>query len=131
VGLLQIKERFQQLQTRTEADVTNMEVRHRQLQEMEKTIIEFEESRTSALAGECFKSRKHANYKCRPNGPAVTAYEYLLCRYEQNHHLDNKGVFRRGQDSTTSAEALSARNKLETVLANIFGDMPDQKNLPQ
>jgi hypothetical protein len=64
--------------------------------------------RVATLASECFFEKPNPQYKCTPNGPSVSASDYLLCRFEQSLSLGPSGTVQRNASSQKLATATLA-----------------------
>jgi hypothetical protein len=76
------------------------------------------QQRTMALTSQCFQNTPNAAYQCSPNGPPVSAEQYVLCRVYQNQFLNSKGQV--VNSSTTQNAGTAAQQGLQAVLNNIF-----------
>jgi len=61
--------------------------------------------------------------------PATNAKDYLLCRFEQESHRDSSGHLTRNNGAVDQAAA-NQRSQLEALMNQIFGDTPNNPNLP-
>jgi hypothetical protein len=86
------------------------------------------ESRTAALASDCFNKQVQPNFTCVPNGPPVSAHDYVICRYQQNQVLGVGGVIE--QDANTASKAASNAQGLGALLDTITNSAPTNASVP-
>lgn len=75
----------------------------------------------AVLAVRCFRETPQPQFRCTPNGPPVSAYEYVLCRSQQSSRVGASGVVDRSQSSEARSGARTAG--LQAVLDAMLGDI--------
>jgi hypothetical protein len=128
LGIRQMAEQTQALIAAMPAEIEQVRGQQQVIEDKRKILTEQIQSRTMALAGECFTTRKDPTYRCVRNGPTVSAKEYVLCRYQQNQMLTDSG--QQLTDKTSQKMAEGARQGLEALLDQIFGDSPKATKQP-
>ncbi|HAR42547.1 MAG TPA: hypothetical protein DCS07_07940 [Bdellovibrionales bacterium] len=128
-GLLRMRDELQPMVTAMESEIKAIKDSHKSSEIQRKAFEEDIQRKIMAMTNECFSARKKSNFHCVPNGPAVTAREYVLCRYEQNQRLGAGGVVETSSIRTKQAE--SKRAELENVLNQILGDSPTESKTPK
>lgn len=128
-GLLRIQQQVRQAIAAMPTEVQQVEEQFKQIEQQRKSLQEATETRTVALAKECFNTRPNSKFRCTNGSKPTSAREYLLCRYQQNKRL--------GTDGKTIEKGKIAKDKatretqaLETLLAKILGDAPTQAKIP-
>jgi len=93
------------------------------------TITQNVQYRTMSLIGNCFKNQpvNGQGYNCVPNGPNVSAEQFLECRYEQYAHVQNGTYDIR---SSTNQQAQSAQTNLDAIFQQMFSNTPMSWTLP-
>jgi hypothetical protein len=93
------------------------------------TITQNVQYRTMSLIGNCFKNQpvNGQGYNCVPNGPNVSAEQFLECRYEQYAHVQNGTYDIR---SSTNQQAQSAQTNLDAIFQQMFNNTPMSWTLP-
>lgn len=90
---------------------------------------QFEEGvqvRKIELTNECFSAKTNSSYRCTPNGPPVSAKEYVLCRFEQNQLVGANGVVE--ENNLITQQAASRRAALQSILDGIESDSAKAPN---
>ena len=106
------------------------------LEQQEKSLEEAIITRKMGLVRQCFENRKFSKkHRCSPNGPPVSAKEYLSCRYQQNAYLgsDGKTVKRGGTGrgkSFVQQQAERDASQLASLLDQILNEMPATPEIP-
>jgi hypothetical protein len=77
------------------------------------------QQRTMALTTQCFQDTPEPNYQCVPNGPPVSAEQYVLCRVNQQQQVTNGYVI---NSSSAQAAGNAQQEGLQAVLTNIFNE---------
>ena len=75
---------------------------------------------TMSMTAQCFENTPNTNYHCTPNGPAMSAQAYVLCRVQQQAMVTSNGTI--NNNSITSQEASGVSSNLQTLLTNIFAN---------
>ena len=75
----------------------------------------------AGLAVACFRDSPRPSFRCSQNGPPVSAFDYLMCRFEQSSLIDGSGSVARDQNAIARSRAGAAnlRNVLESMLDDI------------
>ncbi len=93
------------------------------------SLLEQSEMRRASVTAECFRTQVQSSYQCVPNGPPVSAYDYVLCRYEQNQYLSSNGQ-QVEYDASTKAQATAKTAGLKNILDTIFTNAPAAYKVP-
>lgn len=83
--------------------------------------------RAAALTVECFKTRVEASFQCVRDGPPVTPYDFVLCRYLQSLLVDSNGLV-----DSTSAQRQRAEgqvNRLRFFLDRMLLEFADRGDI--
>ena len=128
-GLLLIDKEMGAVVDAMKDEIKGIKESHRSVDIQKKAFEEDVARKTMAMTNVCFSTRKKSNYHCVPNGPSVTAREYVLCRFEQNQRLGHGGVVEVSSIRVKQAE--SKRAELENILDQILGDSPSQTKNPK
>lgn len=128
-GMISLQDEMQKaVEEDLPSKVTSFELALKKIENDKKNLEQTVFSQKMGLVSQCFNQSSSAGisagtpFRCTPNGPSVSAREYVLCRYEQNRTLGNRGVIE--QDPLLAAQAKSERNALEDLLNTIFNDAP-------
>ena len=78
------------------------------------------DQRVAALAVSCFRDQPRPAFRCSANGPPVSAFEYLICRFEQAA-TGGSGTVERSRASDARAKSGSAN--LSSVLTAMLDDI--------
>jgi hypothetical protein len=92
------------------------------------SLQSFVQTRTAGLMMSCFNSRPVSNYQCVPNGPPVSAAEYLQCRYQQSHSVGSNGVL--DQNKLVTGQAQAGSQGLAALIGQITGDAASDADVP-
>jgi hypothetical protein len=127
-GMLQMRENIKGLVAGIPKEVAMIKERQKKAADDRKALQEQAQVRTMALTNDCFKKRTKPSFQCEKNGAPVSAYEYVLCRYQQNEQVSKKGAVE--TDSLTKSRAEANAKGLAAVLDGIFNDSPKNPNMP-
>jgi hypothetical protein len=127
-GLLALRSQTQAMVNQMPADVQTIRTADQQVVQEQKALDEQIQLRDMSLTMNCFNSRPVDSYQCVPNGPPVSAKDYLICRFQQNQTVGANGVVER--NSTLNSEANSKAQGLSTLLTQIAGDASTQSQIP-
>ncbi len=119
-GLLQMQKETQDELARMPQELLQMQNAYKDSQQQQKTLNSFIQSRTSGLMMDCFAKRPVANFRCIPNGPTVSASEYVACRYKQSQSVGRNGLIEQNNLITGKAEA--GANALSSLLEQMSTD---------
>jgi hypothetical protein len=128
VGLLRLKEQTQQMIAAMPTEIQGIKEEQKLAAEQRRAFEEQVQTRTMALTAECFKTRGESTYRCTRNGPPVSAYEYVQCRYEQERQVGEDRVVERSKKAQNRAKADAAG--LKSVLDSMLGDAPQSAKIP-
>jgi len=125
-GLLKLQEQTLAMTAAMPAEVQKVKEAHEEIKRARKGLEEQAQKRTMTLASQCLNERPEATYQCVPNGPPVSAKEYVLCRFEQNQYIGKDGRLERPDlaSESTKAKAKGQRAALESLLNNMMGEAP-------
>jgi|GEM_PF-4348225 len=99
----------------------------KQITERKRFFKEQVASAKMARAVECFsKDQKMGSFKCSPNGPLVSALDYILCRYQQEQGVGARGMVSTNKDIL--AQAKSKRDELDNFLKRMLQTAPKTPN---
>ncbi len=124
-GLIDMKARTEALIAAMPTEIDGVKKLQDEAKQQRKALEEQVQFRIAGLTGECFKNRPSPSYLCDVNGAPVSAYDHVLCRYEQNMTLDQNG--RIDRDDRTARRAHQSRLGLQSLLDQILGDIPSSK----
>lgn len=129
-GLLKLQSDMKILTEQTlPQQITNAQNMAQSFANTGNTITQNIQYRTMSLIGNCFKNQpvNGAGYNCVPNGPNVSAEQFLECRYQQYSHVQN-GVY--DIRSSTDQTANSNQANLDAIFTQMFQDSPLSWVLP-
>lgn len=120
-GLLQLKQETEKLvNEQMPQQIQAAREKYKDIENARKGLEEQIVNRRMQLTNDCFSERSSPSFKCTPNGAPVSIREYILCRFEQNQQLGEKGQIERNQ--ILADQAASRKRALESVLNGILGD---------
>ncbi|MEK6705499.1 MAG: hypothetical protein AABZ06_06900 [Bdellovibrionota bacterium] len=125
-GLLRIRENTKAMIAQMPLQIQGVKQMYKDIELQKKALDEQAKSRTMALTGDCFNTPK--SYRCAPNGPPVSAREYILCRYEDN--LLALGNVRQKGNTIFEAKAKANAQALSNLLDRIFASAPKNLMMP-
>ena len=129
-GLLQIAASMKQLtETTLPQAIASAQNTAQSFSNTGNTITQNIQYRTMSLIGNCFKNQpvNGQGYNCVPNGPNVSAMQFLECRYQQYSHVQN-GTYNTTNSSNQSAQ--SAQTNLDAIFQQMFSNTPMSWQLP-
>jgi hypothetical protein len=131
-GLLDIRKRLQDGITATVPDaIQQLKNKMTQTDTAKAAFEEQVENRKMVLTNKCFDSPRQQSWKCTPDGPMVSAREYVLCRFEQNNNgLDTKSGNKNRSNEVAQINAANKKNSLESILGQIFSQTPQKTQVP-
>jgi len=91
----------------------------------------------AAHAQQCFKEKVVSSYQCTTAVDAApelkgakTAYDAMLCQYEQQLQvISGKGGVQKSTSASNKGNAANAKSQLQSVLDGLLGKMPTQTGL--
>lgn len=127
-GLMRIQEAMKKEVDEMPQQVAQAQVSLKEIQDDKKNLEQTILNQKMGLVSECFNQNSSTSmttkttFRCEPNGPPVSAREYVLCRYEQNQQLGKNGVIE--LDPLVIEQAKAGRRALENLLDTLFNDAP-------
>lgn len=128
-GLVQIQAEMKAAYDRMSAELAEVTELQKNAVLQRASVLEQSESLRATLTNDCFKNMTQPGYLCDPNGAPVTAYQYVLCRFEQNAQLNSKGTAFE-YDAGTRKRAQSRAQGLQNLLDQIFSNAPSGFRVP-
>ncbi len=119
-GLLQMQKETQDELAKIPQELLQLQNAYKDSQQQQKTLNSFIQSRTSGLMMDCFANRPVANFRCKPNGPIVSASEYVACRYEQSQSVGSNGLIE--QNNLIQGKAQAGGQALRSLLDQMATD---------
>jgi hypothetical protein len=128
-GLIALKQATQAMFAAMPAEIQGIkDAQHAQAVQAEQ-LEEEANQRKMSLASECFNTTSRSTFRCTPDGPAVSAKDYVICRYGQNAQLGANGKIE--SNSNVTARAQGGQANLSGLLDQMAGDSPsDTKVIP-
>lgn len=124
-GLIQLQAEIQKGLDVLPTQVSQMTAQVDMLEKREQAYTESIGVRRMALAKQCFVAKSDTRFKCTKKDKPTSAYEYILCRFEQNAQLTKDGrVIRKG--AVAKEDAQVARDKLASLLQQMLAELPDK-----
>lgn len=127
-GLITIQEKMKNTVDGMPQLVAQAQISLKEIQDDKKNLEQTVLNQKMGLVSECFNQSSSASvtakttFRCEPNGPPVSARDYVLCRYQQNQQLGKNGVIE--QDPLIIEQAKAGRKALENLLDTLFNDAP-------
>ncbi len=119
-GVRQLAAETKEMINRMNADIQAAKEKFTAIDQEKAREEELTVNRTMELTNACFSAKSNSSFRCEPNGPPVSARDYVLCRFEQNQRLGEKGAIE--QNASVAAEARAKRAALENLLNSVLGD---------
>lgn len=123
-GLLQNRIRMEELLNQIPQDMQQYKTAVEDLARKKRTFRQLEREEVAKKARECFATSQNQNFRCTANGPALTAKEYLLCRFEQEAQRQDDGNVKkrdRSVEERARSSSFRARQRLASLLDRILG----------
>lgn len=120
----------QLVNTQMPQDLLNIQNLNTNIKNAQTTNAQVAQAQVMAQTMNCFKTRPVSTFTCVPNGPPVSAYDALICRFRQNaSHLGANNTYEQSSLLQTQGQGQTA--SLTTTLTNMFNDAPNTTNLPK
>lgn len=77
--------------------------------------------RLAALAVSCFRDEPRPTFRCQQNGPPVSAFDYVICRFQQSSSISQSDVVE--LNKVTQARFETAATTLSLILESMLDDI--------
>jgi hypothetical protein len=109
-------------------DIPAQQAQVTQIAQLSSLLVVQAQQRTMSETALCFQNTVNTNFHCTPNGPAVSAEAYVLCRVQQNAMITSGGSV--NNNSVTSQQASGVESNMQSLLTNIFAQAASFQTAP-